>query len=468
MESENKNNEYYEKIKTNKIGTFENISNKNDLFDLFVIINYEVLKKAYYDSTFLSFLKNNEDVIKQNFGENTKYNDILEKNDNEEIGRKKEELLSVVKNDLNGDKLYTIIDSFFYLLFYKFKDTKEKKGRTNLGNVYINTVLTKFVNFLAANSDNSRNVIESLYELYSFDLKDAKYKENEKIEKNYEFSYIEKLLSSCGKNLKAKFELDKISYSKSMIKCFELFESLGKRVCDDFEFSYLFLKGIDITITSNTITIIVDILHKEDNENDWAKFMKYFKNKTMFLFFKWPYSRKNYFLEREKEVDDAKNLSQESAKILADILISNKLFNNFQINLVGYSVGANVVKHCIKELDKLNGKKNFVKFKNVILIGAATHLKHEDKWKDIIKNNVIDRFINCYSGCDEKLKSLYSKISKTNKLRKSPLGITPVELKDENGNNLIENFNFTDEKYNQMSYDFENVAQKVFPNCKAL
>jgi hypothetical protein len=89
MERKNKNNEYYEKIKYNKIGIFENISNKNDLFDLFVIINYEVFKKAYFDSTFLSFLKNNEDVIKQNFGENTKYNEILEKYGGEEINKKK-------------------------------------------------------------------------------------------------------------------------------------------------------------------------------------------------------------------------------------------------------------------------------------------------------------------------------------------------------------------------------------------
>jgi hypothetical protein len=468
MENAKKNNEYYEKIKTNKIGTFENISNKNDLFDLFVIINRDVFTKAYYDSTFLSFLKNNEDVIKQNFGDNTKYNEILEINENKEIGKKKEELLSVVKNDLNGDKLYTIIDSFFYLLFYKFKDTKEIKGRTNLGNVYINTILTKFVNFLAANSDNSKNVIESLYELYAFDLKDAKYKENEKIETEYYFSDIEKLLSSCGKNLTAKLELDRRSYSDTIQKNFGLFESLSQRVCENYVFSYLLLKGIDSKITSNTITIIVDILHKEDNEKDWTKFTKYFKNKTMFYFFKWPLETKNEFLKKEKMTDSAKNLSKDSGKILADILISNKVFNNFQINLVGYNLGANVVKHCIKELNKINGKKNFTKFKNVILIGAATHLKDEDKWKDIIKNNVIDRFINCYSGCDETLKDLYSKIKKTNKTKKSPLGITPLELKDEKGNNLIENFNFTDEKYDQTSYDFENVAQKVFPNSKAL
>jgi hypothetical protein len=73
---------------------------------------------------------------------------------------------------------------FYYLLFYKFKNIKEIKGRTNHGNVYINTVLTKFVNFLAENFDNlNKNLIGLLYELYSFYLNNAKYKDNEKIKK---------------------------------------------------------------------------------------------------------------------------------------------------------------------------------------------------------------------------------------------------------------------------------------------
>jgi hypothetical protein len=276
MESPNKNNEYYGKIKTNKIGTFENISNKNDLFDLFVIINCEVFKKAYYDSTFSSFLKNNEDVIKQNFGENTKYNEILEKIDNREIGKKKEELLSLVKNDLNGDKLYTIIDSFFYLLFYKFKDTKEKKGRTNLGNVYINTVLTKFVNFLAANSDNSKNVIESLYELYSFDLKDAKYKENQKIEKDYYFYDIEKLLSTCGANLKAKLELDKREYSNSIKKCFEIFDSLSSKnsLCNSNKKSFRKMDDIE----ENNENININNIRREKERMSFRRITEEFFN----------------------------------------------------------------------------------------------------------------------------------------------------------------------------------------------
>lgn len=462
MKGIKENIEYYKEIKNNQNEVFKNINNKNDIFDLFVIVNYEVFKKPYFDSTFSSFLKNNEALIKQYFGENLQYNDILEKIDYKEINKKKEELLSIIKKELNLD---IIIDSFYYLLFYKFKDIKEIKGRSNQGNVYINTTLTKFTNFLAVNLDNNKNLIELLYELYFFDLKDSKYEENEKIDANsYSFNDIEKLLSSCGSNLKAKIELDKIEYSKIIKKCFELFASVSSRVYDNFKFSFILFKGINNKITSNTITIIVDILMKEENEKDWTKFLKYFEKKTKVLFFKWTYYTKKNFLEKEKDkwINNATNLSKISGLLLSDILISNKFINNYQINLVGFNLGANVVKHCIKDLSKLNGKNNFVKFKDVILIGGATHIKHEEKWKKIIKNNVIDRFINCYSCCDDKLKSLYSKILNSNKSDKSPIGIKPLVLKDDKGVEIVENFDFTEDKYNQTTYDYEKVVQKVY------
>ena len=53
-------------------------------------------------------------------------------------------------------------------------------------------------------------------------------------------------------------------------------------------------------------------------------------------------------------------------------------------------------------------------------------------------------------------------------MHKLPIGINPLELKDEKGVDLVENFDFTQDKYNQLLYDFEYVAQKVFPNNKAL
>ena len=72
--------EYYSKIKSNKIPVFENISNKNELFDFFITVNYDIFQKPYLlESTFSNFLKVNEELIKQTFGENIKYNEILEK-----------------------------------------------------------------------------------------------------------------------------------------------------------------------------------------------------------------------------------------------------------------------------------------------------------------------------------------------------------------------------------------------------
>ena len=77
MKGIKENIEYYKEIKNNQNEVFKNINNKNYIFDLFVIVNYEVFKKPYFDSTFSSFLKNNVALIKQYFGENLTYNDIL-------------------------------------------------------------------------------------------------------------------------------------------------------------------------------------------------------------------------------------------------------------------------------------------------------------------------------------------------------------------------------------------------------
>ena len=55
-----------------------------------------------------------------------------------------------------------------------------------------------------------------------------------------------------------------------------------------------------------------------------------------------------------------------------------------------------------------------------------------------------------------------------NKLGKYPIGIDCIELKDDDGVNLVRNFDFTEDTYNQFSYEFENVAKKIFSNYKDL
>lgn len=327
-------------------------------------------------------------------------------------------------------------------------------------------VLGTFVKFLSIKFNNiNPNLNIILKELYYFDIINSYYKDNDKINYSYFFSDIEKLMSTCGSNLKAKFELDKEDYKKELNKNFEIFESLAKRVNEDSIFSNFCLKRIDKKVYSNTITIIIDILHKEDDEKEWKNFMNYFDIQSMFYFYKWTSHTKKFILTKKNDskIINFKSLSKISGILLADILISNKLFNNFQINLVGFNLGANVVKYCIKALDRLNGKKNYVKIKNVLLIGAAAHIKHEDKWKEIIKKNIIDRFINCYSSMDEKLKEFFSMCFDKDKPKKSPIGASILEIRDDKNINLVTNIDFSGDKYDQSSYDFGKVAEKVFP-----
>ena len=59
---------------------------------------------------------------------------MLENNDDQEINKEKEELFNIINKyiNMNIDKIYIIIASLYYLLFYKFKDIKTTKGRNIL------------------------------------------------------------------------------------------------------------------------------------------------------------------------------------------------------------------------------------------------------------------------------------------------------------------------------------------------
>ena len=42
----------------------------------------------------------------------------------------------------------------------------------------------------------------------------------------------------------------------------------------------------------------------------------------------------------------------------------------------------------------------------------------------------------------------------------------PLEIKDEQGNNLVTNYDFSDENYNLLSYELEKIAEKIFSKNK--
>lgn len=117
-------------------------------------------------------------------------------------------------------------------------------------------------------------------------------------------------------------------------------------------------------------------------------------------------------------------------------------------------------------MSKINYDKFFVKIKNVILIGASMNILKEQNWKKYIEETVVDKFINCYSQKDEILKKFYYIISKGKNTGNNPIGLDSLQIKNENGKNLIINYDFTENNFDQLSYDLGAVVKKIFEYYK--
>ena len=142
------------------------------------------------------------------------------------------------------------------------------------------------------------------------------------------------------------------------------------------------------------------------------------------------------------------NKAECAGKILALFLMSNEEFHDCKINLVGFSLGCHVVMNCLKELNEFK-EHNFI-INNVLLMGGATVIEDSkiNLWKDIFRDNVAGRIINCYSKCDIVLKYLFPSC-----MRKSPIGIDKLNLNDENNDYSInEDYDFSDIRLGHLDY----------------
>jgi len=461
--------EIFQEIRDKKLDILFEINSKKELLYLFIAVNNKFFHKKYFGEIFFTFLKENESIIQVYFGEGIIYDELykyffdmnLEKEE-----KQKNESFEIIKKDINNktDKLYNIIGSFYFLIMYKFKDSKQFREYSNIGNAYLNIILQNFVIFLDKKFNYHDNLFELLQKLYSLDIKNLKiqnFYENEN--KIYSFMDIDKLLLT-DKKVKKDYELIKNQYKKEFDDNTGTFvlkflnSKLGEVILTDFE-ENIKLIVFNQFACSNTITILIDQI------NEWQDFINYFKCETIFYYFNWhkiPLKNKN-IEELKKEFVDAKNRGRICGKILAYILLSSKFFKDFQINLVGFSLGNIVVKHCIKELFKMNriDKNNFVNLKNVIFIGAATHIKNKNKWKEYIEEVIINRFINCYSEADYILNNLYRECS-----NEKVIGNENLEINDDKGFNLVSNYNFTRNNFEQFSYNLGIVAEKIFKPYK--
>jgi hypothetical protein len=483
--SHNKNLiELFESFRDNKSIPLNNFVNiKFEILYLFISVNNKIFHKSYCREPFLTFFEANEDILKEYFGNNIKYFDIantfLKLQGNQAIIELEKNYEALEKQIKGEDQIYNLISSFYYLLLYKFKDSKQPNLK-GISNILVNLTLTNFVIFLDERFKQklnlTKNLFDALKELYLYNIHDLISKKLcRKTNPLYDYELIDKLLSK-DENVKSKYEELKKQFPQ------EGFFTIIKKNLDhkfnpemdlnDFK-KNLKLIPVEPNVYSNTVTIIIDGFSIEDHVllDEWKEFLNYFPKETMFYFYKCALDSKNNLLRdgSYKRLKRAKNEFKEIQKktkllgsLLACILYSKGFFRGFHVNLVGYSFGNMIIKQCLKDLYEINNQNNFVKIKSVILIGATINFHEKKLWKTIIESLILDRLINCFSQADEVLKFLFS----INMGKSIALGNEFAEILDDNGENIISNFNFTQNQFNQFNYKKGVIAESIFPKYK--
>ncbi|ORY65755.1 uncharacterized protein BCR38DRAFT_428274 [Pseudomassariella vexata] len=112
----------------------------------------------------------------------------------------------------------------------------------------------------------------------------------------------------------------------------------------------------------------------------------------------------------------ARSRSEKAGRVLADALI-NKVQGERPVTLMGYSLGARVIFHCLKELAERGA---FGLIESVILIGAATP-SDSLEWRGI-RTVVSGRVVNVFSSKDYLLGFLY----RASSLQFGVAGLQPI------------------------------------------
>lgn len=163
--------------------------------------------------TFLNFFEANEDILKEYFGNNIKYFDIantfLKLQGNQVIVELEKNYEALEKQIKGEDQIYNLISSFYYLLLYKFKDSKQPNLK-GISNILVNLTLTNFVIFLDERFKQklnlTKNLFDALKELYLYNINDLISKKLcRKTNPLYDYELIDKLLSK-DENVKSKYE----------------------------------------------------------------------------------------------------------------------------------------------------------------------------------------------------------------------------------------------------------------------
>lgn len=165
----------------------------------------------------------------------------------------------------------------------------------------------------------------------------------------------------------------------------------------------------------------------------------------------------------KKMTTNNRKISKVYGKFLAYILVTRSIFKFHSISLLGYSLGCNVIKHCLKELKRLGEKGIKVNdiINNVIFIGGAAKIEEYDKHREIFAS-VSGKVVNCFSFYDNIIKDYYSNdsigVRRINKLKSDETKRT--YLPD------VENIDLSSLKLNQD--DYKNEIPNIISQIKEL
>ena len=418
--------------------------------------------------------------------------------------------------------LFILISSFFYCILFKMKEEQKKrineikqenKENNNINNSritkFFSNVINCFSTYLKNCDYNLKNLINTLYMYVLHNNNGNHINNNNNISNNnnnnfsifndnnnnnniqnnnnifsqeenlyYDFKAIEDIILQSEdinirerfKAIRTKLSLELFHFSPTLIGTF------FKRVVNAFTSKiYYYENSIRLNpfqkyVSSNTVTVLISGFGSENDIHsiEWKKYIEAAPRNTNYYFYQWPGDSLAKIILKSLPIGkldsdlpqvflESKKKAVISGKMLALIIKSNKFFGNRQINLVAFSLGNHVLKNCIKELSNYNDCKCIIN--DVTLIAGATTLKNKINWYNRFKKVVGGRIVNCYSEKDYVLKLLYS-----NCTGNYPIGSHEVFINDGlDGNNIVENFDFTDLNLGHLDYrkKFDEVVRRI-------
>ena len=477
--------DYYEIIRNNILNPFEGFDKKIklELFKLFLIINIRTLGKWYIDKHFIYFFESNINMINKYFENKLTFKEIKDFLDNNHANSTnlKEFLYQNISPSLgnNINNIYNIISSFFYILFYKFKDNNKPELISNIGNTHLSVAFKNFVIFFDNKNqifaNTGKNLFQLLTDLIAYEIYYlATYnKFNLQTNELYDFDRIDTILAE-DEGYKILRESNIAKYPNMVND--DVLTLMKKNVANltnkggyiEKYRTQFKLIPINIEALSNSITILVDgiDLNSYKEKFNWKDFTSKFNGETIFYVLNWINEIKDLNNENaSNKFSKLKAQAKIGGKILAYIIFSEKFFKNFEINLVGLNCGCILVKKCLNELYKLNinsDKKIYIK--NVIFIDATINIINKSKWIGIFEYLIIDKLIHCYSEEDN-----VNDILKKDKAFKSIIGISKLNMNYDEGNyDLIYNHNLSPFEFGVQYYDLSIPPKSCFASYNDL